>query len=95
MFFKKKEDKGYEALKEETRKNIAPHIKRQVFEIEAHRQMATKTDLWTDEEFKDMIEVFRTEAQEYFKDMDPKEILDERMHSFVEKLGAKVIEVRI
>ena len=95
MFFKKKEDKEYAALKEETRQNIAPHIKHQVFEIEAHRQIAIKTDLWTDEEFKAMIGGYLEEAKEHFKDMDPKDILEDRITSIAHKVGAKVIEVRL
>ena len=99
MFFKSKwndkKEAEYIELRNETRQNVIPIIKDCVFEIEAHRQIATKTDLWTDREYKEMVQDMLDEAIKHFEDMDPREILDDLTERKLKKLGAKVIKVEI
>ena len=95
MFFRKKKElddltvKAKEAVKDIVRNNC--------FEIEAQRQIAVKTDLFTNEEFAEFMEDALNEASIVYDDMDPDEIIAERIGNKIKTmLGAddmKVVKV--
>lgn len=99
MFFKKDEKKKLEKewleLREETRASAKPAIEDLMVELVGHMQISAKTDLWSKEEFEDMMKEMVCEADKLFREMSPGEILDEMTKRKMKKLNAKVIEVRI
>ena len=99
MFFKKDEKKKLEKewlkLREETRENVKPVIQDLVTELVGHMQISAKTDLWSKEEYEAMLKEMFDEAVKHFEDMDPREILDDLTERKLKKIGAKVIKVEI
>lgn len=97
MFFRKK--KEIEASKEEAREAMKNFLHDIFYEVEAQRQMATKSELFTNEEFVQFMEDTLNEASEVYDDMTPREILDERIKSKMDKVvnadNVKVIKVEL
>ena len=96
MIFRKKKnkvEKAVDALEKEARRAVEATVQEMCYELEAQRQIAVKTDLFTDEEFTDMAEEYSFLASEYFEDMDAEEILNERIQNMATR--QKVIEVRL
>lgn len=96
MIFRKKKnkvEKAVDALEKEARRAVEAMVQEMCYELEAQRQIAVKTDLFTDEEFTDMAEEYSFLASEYFDDTDAEEILNERIQNMSTR--QKVIEVRL
>ena len=96
MIFRKKKnkvEKAVDALEKEARRAVEAMVQEMCYELDAQRQIAVKTDLFTDEEFTHMAEEYSFLASEYFEDMDAEEILNERIQNMATR--QKVIEVRL
>lgn len=95
MFFKKK--KSLNESMEEARQNMMSFLHDIYYEIEAQRQIAEKTGLFTNKEFAQYMEDTLNEASEFYDDMDPDEIMAERIGNKIKKMiGAddmKVVKV--
>lgn len=88
MFFRKK--KEIEAAKEEAREAMKDFLHDLFYEIEAHRQMAVKAGLCTNDEFAQYMEDTLNEASIVYDDMTPDEILDERIKHKMKDMVIKV-----
>lgn len=92
MFFRKKKEN--EDLKAEAREAMESFLHDIYYEIEAHRQIAEKTGLFTNEEFAQYMEDTLNEASEFYDDMDPDEIMAERIGNKIKRMiGADDMEV--
>jgi surfactin synthase thioesterase subunit len=91
MFFKKKEkemDKELAKIKE----LVFDYVRYICYEIEAERLMGQSTGAFTADEFAKMMEDSLNEANAFYCDMKPEEILKERMEN---KTDVKVIKVEL
>ena len=97
MFFKKK--KEFDASKEEAKQNMRNFLHDMYYEIEAQRQIAVKTGLFTNDEFAEFMQDSLNEASIFYDDMKPEEILDEHIANKMDKIinsdNVKVIKVEL
>ena len=95
MFFRKKNkiEKAVDALEKEARRAVEAMVQEMCYELEAQRQIAVKTDLFTDKEITNMAEEYSLMASEHYECMDAEEILNERIQNMATR--QKVIEVRL
>lgn len=92
MFFRKKKEN--EDLKAEARESMESFLHDIYYEIEAQRQIAEKTGLFTNKEFAQYMEDTLNEASEFYDDMNPDEIMAERIGNKIKKIiGADDMEV--
>lgn len=101
MIFRKKNkiEKAVDASEKEARRAVESMVQEMCYEIEAHRQIAVKTGLFTNDEFAEFMEDSLNEASIFFDDMKPEEILDERIANKMDKMfnsdNVKVIKVEL
>lgn len=90
MFFKKKKEPDKELAK--IKELVFDNIRYICYEIEAERLMGQSIGAFTADEFAEMMEDSLNEANAFYCDMKPEEILQERMEN---KTDVKVIKVEI
>lgn len=94
MFFKKKAEN--KVTKEEAKKSMTEFLKDLLYEVEAHRQVGIKSGLLEDnDEFFELMANILAEAQEYFRDMSPDEILEDRIENRIGKITDKEMVIKV
>ena len=91
MFFRRKK---IEKDKEEIRQAMSEFVRDLIYEIVAQNQMGVKAGFFTVDEFQEMTNDFVDEAETFYDDMDPDEIMAERIGNKIKKIiGADDMEV--